>query len=289
MIQFIEYESIENSYREKQIAIIRECGFDKVEWVATEKVHGSNFSLWPTNEGVIPGKRSSFTDGSFYGCQSIVELLSERVKSIGLTIYGEIFGDGIQSGISYGAKRFAAFDMLRGTEYLHYDEFVRICEEYCIERCVEIARGPFDDLLAIDSTFPTRMSKTNNTDIAEGFVMKPVSPLRYPTGSRVILKKKSDKFKESGGPKMKIDVVLTDAQKELLDAVSPHINVERVRSAISKHGKEAKFQTILGEVMEDLYSEVHKDIGQIDGSTWRSISKQTTGAVAVLIRAELFS
>lgn len=46
-LQFKEYSSLELATRDKFIKIIREEGYDKEDilWVASEKIHGSNFSL----------------------------------------------------------------------------------------------------------------------------------------------------------------------------------------------------------------------------------------------------
>ena len=288
MTKFINYSSIENSYRQKEINTIRELGFHKVEWVATEKVHGANFSLWNIDGQVVPGKRSGFADGSFYGCQSIVESLTPKVKAVGMTIFGEIFGHGVQKGVNYGPKRFAAFDILDGEKYINYDKFVELCNTNGIDRCVEIARGSFEDLLQIDATFVTKMSVNETTDIAEGFVMKPVDDLYYPNGSRVILKKKTEKFQEKcTGPKPKIDITLTDSQQSLLNLAASYVNQERVESAISKYGEDVKFPTVLGEVLKDIHGELLKD-EEVDISTWNSINKQVCSLISPIIRAKLF-
>lgn len=288
-MKFISYDSIENSYRQKQIAFIRELGFDKYEWVATEKVHGSNFSLWPINGEVKPASRSGFTDGSFFGCQPIVESLKEKILKINMPVFGEIFGTGIQKGINYGPRRFAAFDILNGEKYLSYDEFTRVCNEYELEMCKFIARGSFDELLEINPEFITSMSSVGAQDKAEGFVMKPCEDLRYPDNSRVILKKKSENFKEqSSGPKPKIEIVLTGAQQEVYNIATSYINEERVNSAISKLGESPNFGIIQNEVLNDIYKEILKDIN-VDESTWKSINKQVCNILSPIIRKIMFN
>ncbi len=284
---FKEYSSIENSYREKEVEQVRLHGLDKVEWVATEKCHGSNFSFWPIDGQVIPGKRSSLTDGSFYGCQAVVEEMAPKILALGLTVYGELFGHGIQKGVNYGKKRFAAFDIWTGEGFVDYDEFVSLCDTHSIERCVEIARGSFDDLLAIDPAFPTRMSDCGATDIAEGFVMKPIKAAMFGNGSRVILKKKSPNFSEqSKGSKPKIDMTLTENQQTLLDLASTYVTMAKLENVMSKLN-EPNFSEVLGEFTKDIFEEVSRD-GVVDHSTWKSISKPLGGLVAPLIRSVLF-
>lgn len=288
-MKFIAYDSIENSYRQKQLDYIHELGFDTCEWVATEKVHGSNFSLWPIDGEVRPASRSGFTDGSFFGCQPIVESLREKVLAIGMPVFGEIFGAGIQRGINYGPRRFAAFDILNGDKYLPYDEFIQVCRAHDLETCTFIARGSLNDLLNISPEFVTTMSSVGAQDKAEGFVLKPCEDLRYPDGSRVILKKKSDNFKEhASGPKPKIEVVLTELQQTLYDRAMSYINEERVNSALSKLGDATNFNVVQTEVLDDIRREVAKDM-EIDTSTWNSIRKHICNTLSPIIRKRMFN
>lgn len=288
MNKFIEYPSIENHYREEQIEKIRSHGYDKVEWVATEKVHGANFSLWPIDGQVKPAKRSGFADGSFYGCQAIVEGLTPNILKLNKVVCGEIFGNGVQKGVDYGPKRFAAFDIMDNGQFVDYDTFISLCDTHGIERCVELGRGSFEEVLAINEDFVTKMSSVGAQDKAEGFVMKPVQPLFYSSGARVILKKKTTAFKEqSEGPKIKVPVELTDLQKEVFEHCSQYINSERVASAVSKLGKQEKFNVVRDEVLRDVFAEMSKD-KTVDESTWKSINKQVGDILNPLIREALF-
>ena len=286
-MEFSQYSSIENSYRDKEVEQVRLHGFDKVEWVATEKVHGANFSLWPMDGQVRPGKRSSLSYGSFYGCQALVECLTPAILDLGHAVYGEIFGAGIQKGVDYGGKRFAAFDIWTGENFLDYDDFVALCDKFDIERCHEIARGNFDDLLAIDPAFPTKMSVVEGcVDIAEGFVLKPIKAVRFGNGSRVILKKKSPNFSEqSRGPRVKVDVVLTESQQELLDKAASYVTMAKLDCVLSKLA-DPKFPEVLGAMLQDIYEELGKD--DIDLSTWKSIHRHVSGLIAPLVRERLF-
>lgn len=288
MAKFIPYSSIENSYRDKEIAYIRDLGFDKLEWVATEKVHGTNFSLWPIDGSIRPAKRSGLDDGSLYNCQIIVEELKDKVLSLGLPIYGELFGQGIQ-GVPYGTKRFAAFDILGvNDEFLDYDDFVSLCDSRGIDRCVEIARGSFDELLALDPNFPTKMSNCGSTHIAEGFVMKPVSTRRFGSGSRVILKKKSLGFSErSEGKKEVTKEPLTESQQVLFDQAVAYATEGRLGCVLSKLEANPPFPKVLGLFLQDIHEEIAKDC-EVDASTWGSLYKQLGGVVAPLIRKSLF-
>ena len=277
MVDFREYSSIENSYRGKERGRVRNEELDKVEWVALEKVHGANFGLWIVDGKIVPSKRSSFADGSFYSCQSVVEAMGPLVLQLaehGVTVvYGELFGGGIQKGVNYGAKRFAAFDIKIGDSFVNYDKFVELCNLVGIPRCVEIARGSFDEVLAIDPEFPTKMSDCGATDISEGFVMKPVTDSYFRLGDRVILKKKSAGFSERASertPKPPKEP-MTDLQKSIFESAQTYICDERIVSAISKLG-EANFNDVLAEVRSDIYRELEKDgLDSLDLSSYNSI------------------
>ena len=293
MATFTAYSSIENSYRGKDISRIRNEGFDKVEWVATEKVHGANFGLWTIDGKVVPSKRSSFADGAFYGCQPVVEMLSPSVLAMGyndVVVFGELFGGGIQKGVNYGAKRFAAFDIKIEGKFVDYDTFVELCDSNGIPRCVEIARGSFDEILAIDPSFPTKMSDCGATDIAEGFVMKPVKNAYLRLGDRIILKKKSPGFSERTSEKTPRPPKepLTDLQKSIFEAAQAYICDERIESATSKFG-EKEFNLVLGEVLSDIYRELEKDgLDSLDISVYASVKQEMCNLLAPMIRKIMF-
>jgi len=292
--KFYAYSSIENSYRGKDISRIRYEGFDKVEWVALEKVHGANFGLWIIDGKIVPSKRSSFADGAFYGCQSVVEAMGPLVLKLaehGVTVvYGELFGGGIQKGVNYGAKRFAAFDMKIGDQFVDYDKFVELCDLVGLPRCVEIARGSFDEILEIDPAFPTKMSDCGATDIAEGFVMKPVKNSYLDKGDRIILKKKSPGFSERTSEKTPRPPKepMTELQQSIFDAGQAYINDERVASAISKLG-EGNFNQVLAEVLADIYRELEKDgLVSLDTSSYNSVKQEMCHLLAPIIRTQMF-
>lgn len=292
--KFYAYSSIENSYRGKEIGRIRSERFDEVEWVALEKVHGANFGLWIIDGKIVPSKRSSFADGSFYGCQSVVEAMGPLVLKLaeyGVTVvYGELFGGGIQKGVNYGTKRFAAFDMKIGKDFVDYDKFVELCDLVGLPRCVEIARGSFEHVLAIDPAFPTKMSDCGATDIAEGFVMKPVKNGYLSAGDRVILKKKSPGFSERTSEKTPKPPKepLTELQQSIFDAGQAYINDERVASAISKLG-EGNFNQVLAEVLADIYRELEKDgLDSLDLSSYNSVRQEMCHLLAPVIRKQMF-
>lgn len=118
---FKEYSSIELATRDKFINGIRKAGYDSkdIEWVASEKIHGSNFSILYNGETARYGRRTDFItkeipvpcehpgeyfNESFYDARKLVERFHNKLadiyatikeyepKMIKFSIYGEYFG-----------------------------------------------------------------------------------------------------------------------------------------------------------------------------------------------------
>jgi Rnl2 family RNA ligase len=118
---FKEYSSLELATRDKFIKGIRDAGYDAkdIEWVASEKIHGSNFSIHFNGESVRYGRRTDFLTKdipvpcehpgdyfleSFYDARKLVEQFHNKLnhvynsiieydpKMIKFSIYGEYFG-----------------------------------------------------------------------------------------------------------------------------------------------------------------------------------------------------
>lgn len=192
MIQFHEYSSIENSYRTKHVNLIVEQGKGGGEWVVTEKVHGSNFSIWYDGVEMKGGKRSGFIDDlrSFFNADKVIEanrkgveriwnilmlnynqkvhMCEEAVKPETLTIYGEIFGGSydhpdvprvvgatrVQKGVFYHPDNLMyAFDIKVNGKFLNYDTFATLCDAGNIFRTMPLFRGTLQECLAYTNTY----------------------------------------------------------------------------------------------------------------------------------------
>ena len=102
-MQFKKYNSIDNSYREKTVRYIKQGGFDKVPWVAQEKIHGCNMSFIIDDDGKIScAKRSGFIkEGeNFFNYELVKEKYQQsfndfyKDKGGGWIFYGELYGGG---------------------------------------------------------------------------------------------------------------------------------------------------------------------------------------------------
>ena len=158
---FKGYPSIELYTRDKFVNKIKGAGYDNPEilWVASEKIHGSNFSIHCTETHVRYGRRTDFLTKeipikeaepkpyfteSFYDAGSYVKVIHENLWNVyndikaafpemkKFSIYGEYFGGNwpddkvetrkaVQKGVFYCPQHeFMAFDIKISTPELNF-------------------------------------------------------------------------------------------------------------------------------------------------------------------------
>ena len=154
--------------------------------------------------------------------------------------------------------------------YFDVDQLRDICSNFKIPYQVEKFRGTLEECLNypndfIDDTghllFGLPLIENN---ITEGVVIKPVTPLWFPNGERVILKNKNERFKEKKKVKsgeIKTEEPLNEIEKEALTKFYECITVSRFMSVISKEAPKTdkEFGKILGLFMKDINEEVLKE------------------------------
>jgi Rnl2 family RNA ligase len=216
---FYKYPSIVTLDRRPEILTVKNV-------VAVEKLHGSNLRLYlpsgitSINDIQYGSRNEEFgtgENGSFYGGRPIQwfkdrpELLQKMFEVFthyrfsDVIVYGEICGTGIQKGVTYAAPGeiiFRAFDIRVGGNFLTYDLFVEVCSRIGLPRCKEIWRGApslenFDKLLGTHSQEGVDNGVDCDNNIAEGVVIRSNPLLRNTFGEYLIIKHKSEKFKEN--------------------------------------------------------------------------------------------
>jgi len=288
-MEFRKYPSIENSYRKKFIEAIRELSI--AEWVVQEKAHGANVVIAYDGHEILYGKRSGWLDDGekFYNLRiavpasAIVGIM--RMKNV--RIYGEIIGgsfpgmkvDGairVQKGVYYTpSNEFYAFDAMVDDEFLTVDEAEALFKELGLVYAKTLFRGTLDECLAFpvefDSTIPELYGLPQlENNLCEGIVIKPVAPEFLPWGSRVIIKKKNQRFAEKTRTKKERKVV------NVPDDALALITENRLRNAISRVGPigDKDFGKLLGEFTKDVVEEYEKDHDPLDKQTKRQLSKE---------------
>jgi len=306
-MKFRKFCEIENSYREKYIAILREYGYDKLKWHVSEKIDGANFQFIATNDEVRVASRNQFVDETFYNCGEVIERYADKILRLKqvhfpdaeqIAVYGELYGRGIQNKVFYTeGKDFAAFE-------LQVDGVVQNVEtESAILTSAGIPMVPsfgiFDDLdqaLAFNNSFNSKLTERHTNieykegeNLAEGLVLKPTKPVYTGNGSRVILKNKNKKFAEKSRKKKK----KFNEPNPFIPVVEQYVNENRMNAVLSKEGEVTPkdFGRIIKLMSEDVIKDMVKD-GDLP-ENWKTqdefkqVGKGVTQVVSKFLRENL--
>ena len=151
---------------------------DGEEVIVTEKLHGANSRFVCVDDVIYCGSRRFWkkedSDNLWWKALAQNKVLEAWLRNHqNYIVYGEVFGQ-VQN-LKYGAKNgeifFAAFDILKGSKWLNFDEAREIGDS--LPWVPLVYRGPFDKekILAFaegDSLWPGAQN------IREGVVVKPV-------------------------------------------------------------------------------------------------------------------
>ena len=198
---FVTYTDIQNGL------ILYDKFQEGEEVVATEKLHGCNSRLMRINGELVAGSRTTrktdVPDGGLYSdflfwsplanpnVGDLLEVFQWRKSAQVVILFGEIYGQGVQS-LHYGVggkkeKGFRAFDIYVDGNYLDFDEFKALCDEFGVETTPVLYRGPFD-LAKIKEVSSGKSTLPGADNIREGVVVRPVRERRDPALGRVCLK-----------------------------------------------------------------------------------------------------
>lgn len=230
MIQFKQYPSIGNAADALWMMRVRANVQIGTIFAVQEKVHGANVSFLCDDLDIRMARRTAVLDPlePFFGYQEVLERYSGHIYHIynllrlsypamtSIAVYGELFGGAyphpdvepipgarpVQPGIWYAPGHdFYAFDIYVFTEDGGF--FLPILEAnklfstagllYAWNRFV----GLLDDCLAYPHVFPTAIPgelglPPIGDNLCEGIVIKPLTPIYLPDGSRVAIKVKRE-------------------------------------------------------------------------------------------------
>jgi len=297
---FKKFSSIENSYREKEIEKIKKFEFDKKEWIVTEKIHGTNFSFISDGNDVKVAKRNSILNDNeiskFFDADIMLEKYSKNVKELTkylkknynisqVQIFGEHFGGIFNGKTEKGYKRiqkevhyipftdFIVFEILvtknDEQEFLDWDTTKELCNKFGFKVVPELFRGTFQECLEFKNDYLTKIPEMYGLEnfegnITEGNVIKPVKPLFFPSGERVILKNKNNKFKEKGKVKKlkNSNMNLSEEDKKWVKEISKYFEYIRIQNLLSKGDVKLEwkqFGKLSGLFFKDVLEDFIKD------------------------------
>lgn len=282
-MKFRKFESIENTYNRKNISKILMNGYDKGQWMVTEKLHGANFSIYIDKAVVIGfGSRNQFVDGSFYDSADLQKELKEGIeksfdgylknlKDAEIIIYGELVGSRIQKEVYYcDDVMFYMFDVVINGEVLNKDEardFYRNIHEYAV--CVPIIyTGTFEECVKVNNTFNSMVSRGRPNNEAEGIIIEPVITMFYNNDKRILLKNKTRKFSEKNDGV--VNVVFTELSEKdnvIFNELITYLNTNRLNAVRSKSNMFGKPVAAISHLMvKDMIEDYNKDNCSSDNS-----------------------
>jgi Rnl2 family RNA ligase len=317
MNSFHKYNSIENGYNKKFIRSFEDELREYIgPFIATEKVHGSNFQFHYDGNSVLVGKRNGYIgdEEKFYNHNIIVDRYTDSIKLLWdilgeeFILYGEIFGGNnygeykskystVQKGVFYTTDiDFMTFDiyLVNPGRYIESKRFYEIMFDLT-QAGGRIEPVPVIDIVndinnlgdyRVNSWIPNRWGIIFEAgqNIMEGVVVKPYEREIYNGyGERFVLKVKNEEFKEKCRER-KVSVPDIEIDSDRLELVLEYVNENRLNSVISKIGEVTRkdFGKLLGLVCKDVYEDFIKE-NECSEEEWKVLSKAITKDVRELI------
>lgn len=185
--------------------IVRNPVFKTIsQWVVTEKIDGTNIRVnlsvddvltfnGRTDNAQIPAELAMFITKEF----TVEKLKALRIDDdkTSITLFGEGYGNGIQSGGYYRKdKGFILFDVLINNKYWLDDiAITTIAQKLNIPRVPILGIMSFDDIVSLVKTgFDSLCAEEKRR--AEGIVARPIETLYDRRMKRVIIKLKTKDF-----------------------------------------------------------------------------------------------
>jgi Rnl2 family RNA ligase len=270
---FNEYEHMENHYN--VIKMLTPDVVEGVQFVALEKIHGTNYSFLCDGVTVTPCKRTSSlgADRSYYGHgqpfmryrQDILKLFElivtiyPTVKQIQL--YCELFGGRfkgktekgykcVQNGTNYiETNEIMAYDLkvtMDDDSYVYVDmqDLIELFENPTLSiKLVPIIKiGTFDEIMSLDTKFITHVPQMFGLEeiegnYAEGYVIKPMNEMTFKDNekSRLIFKYKNSSFLEVGEQPTKPAEKTMTFQQIYLEKLKVYVTENRFNNLVTKY------------------------------------------------------
>jgi Rnl2 family RNA ligase len=288
---FHKYDSIETSHQKKHIEAIHSRGYDVLQWCATEKIHGSNFSVIYANGELKYARRTDVLkkDEQFFSYKDamtkhedkfnqLFKHLVEERKATTVQLFGELHGGiypnmkanhkAIQKGIYYTPNNeYIVFDILVDDKYLDVVDVEGLTEKFKIPCVARTHTGTLNDLLKLSPVFESNIYKLYGLEkvpnnYAEGYVFKPMNTLFMGT-TRVIVKHKNPKFGEvkersQRGAHIIAEKKVSDDEMKLLETASRYITKNRYDNVVSKYG-DIHINKLIGLFVKDAFDDLLKD------------------------------
>ncbi|QDH46503.1 putative RNA ligase 2 [Aeromonas phage LAh_9] len=304
-VPFTRFQSLLNENPKNCLPTLKEHG-DK--WcVVTEKIHGSNLSLYFTNEGIRFASRNqvlpedtNFMNLSRFFTPEKMDKLHKEVQNFldlggfeTLVIRGEIFGGHdaagvkpVQTAIRYdGDIQFRVFAVECDGEHLYWPGVIAVSNDLELPLVPVIAEGPLSEMYQLEVEVPSVLC--SNKDIQEGFCFRVENEVEGE--APIILKRRSEKFAEVKNTKAITEKTLDPAVLNLIGKIGDYITPQRLSNVNSHFGFDSmrNFGQLHAAFIEDVKKDSMNELG-LDEDAWKVVRKEV-GFRAVPLIKELLS
>ncbi|MFN3200245.1 MAG: RNA ligase family protein [Bradymonadia bacterium] len=320
-MQFYPYPSLkqENDPRARTEAIAADHAAPGV-WVATEKVHGSNFSLWISRTGEIRcGRRNALlSEGeSFYDFEALQRRLEPALRALaealasettadveGWVVFGELYGgiydhpdvaaiEGLQS-VQYGVHYrpdygFFAFDLAtfgaEGLRFFDCGDGRAHLEAAQIPVLPILFRGSLKEALAQDDAFITGVPEAlglppRADNICEGIVIRRWAGDPADPTLRPIFKKKNARFTE----RVRTDALARKRSRLSLSTLSPE--AQAVAERLGEYVTEARLHAVLSKELQGAQHNLKRLMGLYTQDLMKDFAADHRAAMGALDKAD---
>jgi len=267
------YSEIENTYREKAVDEVYSIkDYNKYKWHVTEKIHGSNGSLYTDGVSIRFASRNrelpkTSKMNNLYHFKNIyyTKMLDmynyckdfSAIYFDTLIVYGECFGGyyphpdvdkvpdakKIQGGIYYSPDvEFMVYDIaLLGKDTVAYLDIKQAYNlfKFVDMPCIPILfSGTFEDCLTHSNNFESQVATqlgypVIENNTCEGIVIKPETYLTNQYGRRIVFKSKNNKYTERKPKESKSPVMLLETAGKIWNTLNELITESRLRNVVS--------------------------------------------------------
>ncbi len=186
---------VEGAYTKAEFEYLKDC-----EWVATEKVDGTNIRvIWDgyrvsfkgrTDKADIPKPLLERLE-ELFGGESNEEIFEKLFENKEVVLYGEGYGGKIQGDNGYGKVNFILFDVWVNGYWLEHNSVRSIATSFGIKIVPTMKMCTLTEAVEFIKTHPKSMLRDGEV---EGVVCKPRIPMVFRDGTPIIVKIKCRDF-----------------------------------------------------------------------------------------------
>lgn len=259
----------------------------------SEKIHGFNarFGLTLSGNRTVGLRNTVITGGSPFYDWAKSQL--DKTDLLGIIIYGEWAGKGVQKGIDYGPQHFFLFDVWDSLEERFFtgDELKFIADAMECVLAPILYDGPSKDVtMAMLDEWRDGESLIAKGQTREGIVIHPEPPVRDKYGRYVIAKYKNAAFAERAHEKRQarapVDLGNVTA---FVEEYATTTRLDHVLQYLAEFGIDGLDIRNTGDLLRAMYNDVvlegAVDYERLSSSDQKQVGKVLSDATKVLVEA----